>query len=368
MKKIFFCVTVALVSSLSAGRASAQATRRVTAENYNDYGLVYSLPTTALSITLKAEHIVGTAGPYAQYSKKYLGTTSSIKEDYQEWNITGAEASTYGVTSPDAESYRIQLKSSNPAYICTTPDGMLLTLNCEAPQSAVPEAPKREIATSGLPHLTGEEYLSFVSEDFLSATSSAKKAQYLSESLVEVKDSKLSLTRGTSDMTPTDGRQLELMLSSLSDQEKALTAAFTGSERKETGTMTLSFVPAEEGRFVIARLSDYGGFTDPDDLSGEPVYLTVNVTRRGEIPVDEKGNTRELPKDAVVYRIPGTARITIGTQTSTLLEFETEFAQYGENFGLAPNIFTDKKDPKYAIFSPVTGNVVEIGPVNSIRQ
>ena len=52
----------------------------------------------------------------------------------------------------------------------------------------------------------------------------------LAESLMEIRDSYLSLTRGTADNMPTDGRQLELMLNSLHDQESALTAAFTGTE------------------------------------------------------------------------------------------------------------------------------------------
>lgn len=367
--KAYRLILPALLLIPAALPLAAQNTKRVTAETYNDYGLVYSLPTTALSITLKAEHIVSTAAPFAQYSKKYIGTASSVKENSEQWNLTSAEASVYGLTDPESDSYRIQLKAGSPVYLQTTPEGMLLSVNREvAPDVSLITAPKTEFTTSGLPHLTGEEYLAYVSEDFLSATSSAKKAQMLSESLVEVKESKLGLTRGTSDITPSDGRQLELMLSSLSDQEKVLTAAFTGSVRKETGTLTLSFVPSEEGKFVIARLSDAGGFTDPDDLSGEPIYLSVEVTKKGEVPLDEKGNPKVLPKDAVAYCIPGAARITLECGGRRFLEWETEFAQYGSTFGLAPNIFTDKKDPKYAVFSPVTGNVVEIGSVKSLEQ
>ncbi|MDE5902244.1 MAG: DUF4831 family protein [Muribaculaceae bacterium] len=32
-------------------------------------------------------------------------------------------------------------------------------------------------------------------------------------------------------------------------------------------------------------------------------------------------------------------------------------------FGLAPNLFTDRKEPSYAIFNPVTGGLKELGTV-----
>ena len=38
-------------------------------------------------------------------------------------------------------------------------------------------------------------------------------------------------------------------------------------------------------------------------------------------------------------------------------------AQMGVVFGLDPNLFTDKKEPAYAIFNPYTGAIREIGTV-----
>lgn len=40
----------------------------------------------------------------------------------------------------------------------------------------------------------------------------------LAESLMEIREAKVSLTRGTAETMPTDGRQLELMLESLRHQ------------------------------------------------------------------------------------------------------------------------------------------------------
>ena len=127
---------------------------------------------------------------------------------------------------------------------------------------------------------------------------------------------------------PTDGRQLELMLNSLRDQEEAMTAAFTGSSYTETLSRTYTYVPEEDGSEILFRFSDF---------------------------------KKMLPKDAVRYCIPGEAIVSISFEGETLYNRELEFAQFGVVFGLSPALFTDRKDPSYAIFNPVTGGLQEIG-------
>ena len=45
-------------------------------------------------------------------------------------------------------------------------------------------------------------------------------------------------------------------------------------------------------------MSDFAGFVDADDYSGDPVYVDVTVTSEGELPVGDKGEEKKLPKDA----------------------------------------------------------------------
>ena len=46
---------------------------------------------------------------------------------------------------------------------------------------------------------------------------------------------------------------------------------------------------------------------------------------------------------------------------NALWEGELELSQLGTVFALNPNIFTDKKNPSYAVFDPATGALREIG-------
>ncbi|MDE5813606.1 MAG: DUF4831 family protein, partial [Muribaculaceae bacterium] len=93
MKKTITALACLLTASIGWG----QATKVLTAEKSNEYGLVYSLPTTALEIEVTASHQVGKKGPYYLYAKKLIGTEKAVSEDYEKWQITDVKVRPYGV-------------------------------------------------------------------------------------------------------------------------------------------------------------------------------------------------------------------------------------------------------------------------------
>lgn len=345
-----------IIASAALG-ANAQKTAMLTPDQFNGYGVVYTLPYTALEIDVEARHTLLTAGPFHQYAKKQLGATKSIAADEERWEVTSVKVRPYGVPN-DSLRYRMQVKAGQPLQLCVADNGMLLAVNttADAPASTpLPTNPAPLVAPDA------DDYLQYVSEDFLSSQSSAKKAQMLAESILEVREARLSLTRGTAETMPSDGRQLELMLASLANQEELMTRAFCGSEQTQTVTSRFTFIPFDEGKYIIARLGDYSGFVEPDDLSGAPIYLQVTPVSEGEVPLDEKGNPRIAPKEGIVYCVPGSARITISSNGRNFYDAEIPLAQLGTTFALDPALFTAKKNPSFATFSPVTGGLREIG-------
>lgn len=354
MKQFLTVVALILIGSLSY----AQQTKILSADKHNEYGLLYSLPVTALEITVTAEKETLIAGPYAKFAKKYLANDHIIAESGEQWTLTDISVRPYGAVDPDTK-YLMQLKPGATTFIGVAQDGMLLSINKEPVEPRLTKSSDFKSAPAS--RLTGKEYLKYVDEDFIASQSSAKQAQMLAENIMEVRDAHISLTRGTADNMPTDGKQLELMLNSLRDQEQAMTAAFTGSSYKETVTRTYTFVPEQDGTDIVFRFSDFKGFCAPNDYAGAPVKLKVNVTAEGSLPVDDKGVEKQIPKDGIRYCIPGQAQIIISFEGETLFNKEMEFAQFGVVFGLSPTLFTDRKSPSYAIFNPVTGGLVEIG-------
>lgn len=348
-----------LLSAIACCGVSAQQTRTLTADKHNEYGIVYTLPHTSLCFTIEAQCTVEQAGEFYRYARKYVGADDVVVADSRTWDITSATMTPQG--SPDASRrYLMQLKSGQDISVCVAGDGdgMLLAINKEA---SIPE--QEELEPDDLPEPPSKQaYLQYVDEDFLVSQSSAKRAQMLAGTLLAVRESRLSLSRGTAETMPADGHQLELMLQNLGRQEKALTQAFTGTSTTGTATRTFTFTPdsAAQSRQVLCRISELYGFTSPDDMSGEPVYIELTYTDRPTLPVDEKGETKRLPKDAVIYALPATAHYKLTWRGETICEGTTQIAQGGTVFGLDPKLFTDKKAPSAALFDATTGALLSI--------
>lgn len=359
IRRLFFASAATLILSVPA---IAQQTKILSAEKHNEYGLVYNLPITELKIEVTASRTVRKAGPYFQYAKKYIGTDNVIKEDSETWIITDIKVSPYGVPDTDKQ-YLMQLKAGALTYIGVSDNGMLLSIN-QRPESKLSTRAETPVAES-IKAFSGKEYLQFVNGDFLASQSSAKQAQILSEILMEVRDAKTSLSRGTAETMPTDGRQLELMLNSLAEQEKALTQAFTGSETVSTYNSFYTFQPEKEGETILFRLSDFSGFKNADDYSGDPVYISVSDIVEAKLPTDANGEEKKLPKDAVIYAIPGSAKISVKASGHEYFSKVMDFAQFGTTFGFNPTLFTSKKDPSSATFNPATGAPIEIKEMNT---
>ena len=350
------CLLFTVCCLALAPQAFAQQTKILTAEKHNEYGLVYTLPLTAFSVEVTAVKEVSVAGPFYPYAKKFAGDSKVISQDAVNWYVESVRVTPYGVPDP-ANRYLMQLKPGATTFIGVGQDGMLLSINHEPELPAVSSSSFTPL--EGVPS-TGKEYLEFVNEDFISAQSPFRQAQLLGEELMEIRDAKISLTRGTAETMPTDGRQLELMLASLDAQEKALMQAFTGNSWKERVVSTFTFIPEDEARHVLCRISDFDGLVGPDDYSGEPVYITARLVEEPQLPVDAKGEEKKIPKDAVIYCIPGSAELTVSAAGKNIFSQVYPMSQFGFTFGLNPSLFTDKKEPSYAIFDPSTGALLRL--------
>lgn len=351
---MFFALTLLCLFTLNA-----QQTKLLTAEKHNEYGLIYTLPITAFRIEVVAVKEVSLAGPFSKYSKIFTNDAKIITEDAVNWTIESVKVTPYGI--PDSENrYLMQLKAGATTFIGVADDGMLLSINKE------PELQPLEILDivkiEGVKS-SGKEYLEYVNEDFISAISSYKKAQLLAEEIMEIRDAKLSLTRGTAETMPTDGRQLEIMLESLENQERALTYAFTGSSWKERMVSTFNFIPENEGKNIICKVNPSEGITGADKKDGKPLYVSISLTDEARLPVDTKGEEKKVPKDAVMYCIPGFADLSLYYENKNIFSKEFPMSQFGLIYGLNPSIFTDKKEPSYAVFDSTTGALKELGTV-----
>ena len=94
MKTTRIIAAVALCM-LSLG-TSAQTAQRLAATKANDYALVYTLPTTQLTVTLEAETTVKRPGEFYKYAKKYLNINDPITKESRTVRLKSATLATRG--------------------------------------------------------------------------------------------------------------------------------------------------------------------------------------------------------------------------------------------------------------------------------
>lgn len=352
-----------LAASVSA---SAQNVTKLSATKANDYGVAYSLPRTTVNIILHARQTVRTPGVFYNYAERCLGPEAArqaIAKASTKWELTGAEIYAGSEIPAGAEKYLMQFKGGQPVFVALSATGNPLTVNSEN----VPSAPKAPALPENTPltktPLDDPSARYAVSEDMLQGSSLAKRAGFAADQIIQLRQSRQDYLTGQADQMP-DGQALTLILQNIQAQEEALTAMFLGTTQTATASICVTYVPEAAmpaADVVIARLSATAGFVDADDLSGAPVYLNSDVISQGKLPLDEKGREKAFPKGGVPYSIPGSARFTVDFDGKTLVSSTFDVAQLGVVFGLDPSFFTNKKEPGYAIFDPLTGALREVG-------
>lgn len=353
---------IALTITAAAISANAQNTQKLTANKLNEYGLIYTLPKTAVYVTIEAEKTVKQPGEFFRYAKKYLGI-NPITEPSTTYRLGSITLWSHGIAD-EKEQYLAQFKSGSTPFIIINDNNCPLSVNNEKeiidvvftlpqPVAAQPTILQTPAATQAM------------TAEMLQSQSSAKRAELAAARIFEIRQSRSEIISGTAENMPTDGQAMQLALDNLNAQETALTAMFAGTTQTSTQVETFSITLPEGNdnhwETVVARLSVLDGIVDSGNLSGDPIKLTLDVTSRGQLPKNDKGEEKRFPKGGLAYRIPGSADVAVSFMGQKVASKSIDVAQYGVVFGLEPNLFTDKKAPAYAIFNPTTGAIVEIG-------
>lgn len=352
---------ISLLACLACLSAAAQATTKLSAAKANDFGIVYSLPTTVLDITFETEYAELMPGEFYNYANLHLNIDNAILQPSRSAGIKSVVISTHGVPNPESE-WLVQLKSGQPMFVMLDKAGVPLAINTE--DVSAPAGPILPVAQKAQPTpLEVPAAAQAATQEMVAATSLSKRAQLAAERVFELRQNRNDLISGQADNTPPDGQSMQLALDNLTAQEAALVAMFAGTKKTWTAVNTVSFTPSAEGAsdIVIARLSPIDGIVGPDNLSGEPIYLSISIVEKGVIPANEKGEAKPFPKNGVAYTVPGTAEVAISFRGKKIANQQVELAQLGVAYGLDPKIFVEKKSPAFLLFNPATGGISTLG-------
>ncbi|MBQ6938897.1 MAG: DUF4831 family protein [Muribaculaceae bacterium] len=336
--------------------ATAQDVVQLRPEKFNDYALNYYLPKTVTEIEFVASKTTRKAGEYYQYARKYLGISDVITEDSETWHLESATITSRGEANTD-ERYQLTFKAGQTPYIFVSEEHTILSVN------TAPDTNTTTTATAANQDVINDiDSSKALSSDILMSGSIAKMAEMAAKQIYRIRESRMDILTGDADNMPADGESLRIVIEQLEQQEQALTALFEGTTSVEYITQKIVYTPTDNvENQVILRFSEHLGFVDASDLCGAPIYLSVDITERGEYPLDNKGVVKKVPKGALAYNIPGKIDISLHFDSKTLAREELSVAQLGVVFGLDPALLSRKKERTYVVFDPTTGGITQIG-------
>ena len=320
----------------------------------NELGIVYYMPLTQIAVTIEYDEITTQPGVFYQYAERYLGASDVITEAQTLYQITDIHTATRTIADTQRAYKVLAQRGVESQLLALTDDGILYGYNVP-PQAAMPcpyyPLMTREVVTPRSMPLLEEQML---------ANSTAKMAEGAAKQIYHLRETRLNLLSGDVEHAPADGQAMQLVMTELDQREQQLTALFVGSKTIQHHSKTIYYTPRkdEQGE-VICRFSRYTGVVDADDLSGEPVRMTVVGQQQVLASADgsKKSGKAQLPSQ-IYYNLPGSA--TVKVETANLKREDTyPVAQYGVAIPLALDLFTTNERP-HIYFNTQTGNISSI--------
>lgn len=347
MKKIIFSAGVLAMSFTTFAQTEVvQGVMRG-----KDYGVTYALPKTQIEIIAKVNKVKYTPGEFAKYAERYLRLNNVSTEPEEHYELATIVAQLVGI--PDKDNvYFVKMKDKTVApLIELTEDGVIKSINVanDNKQTVIPAT----LTSAAKKSLNPRDFLT---EEILTANSTAKMAELTAKEIYNIRESKNALLRGQADFMPQDGQQMKLMIESLEDQERALTEMFAGKLSVEPESYTIRIAPDKEINQEIAfRFSKKLGVVDNNNLAGEPVYISVKDLKSVNIPQEDS----KKKVDGIAYNLPGRAIISLEKDRKTLFKEEMLISQFGTVEYLAPALFNKNSTIKVT-FNPTTGGLIKV--------
>lgn len=315
-----------------------------------DYGVTYLLPKTEIEIVLQTTKHTYTPGEFCRYADRYLRLDNVSAEPEVFWTLDKVETRVAGV--PDKDNvYFVKMKDKTVAPLMElTEDGIVRSINLPFSGQKTTKALEIKAAESRI------DPRSFLTEEILMASSSAKMAELVAKEIYSIRESKNALLRGEADNMPKDGAQLKLMLDNLNLQETAMTEMFSGTIKEEPQIITIRITPKEMKDRVAFRFSKKLGVVASYDLAGEPYYISITNLKTPDIPTTEEEKKKV---DGVAYNLPGKAQVTLTYGNQKVFDAQLPVTQFGTTEYLAPILFNKNSTIK-VLFDTATGGLIKV--------
>ena len=352
--KIFSTILIAF--TLGTASSLAQTVISSYKPGVTSEGAVYYLPKTAIRVTMQVEKSTYTPGEFCKYSEKYLRIKDVPTNASTKYRILSVKQEPFAIADT-SKCYAVKFNAKTVACnVRLSNEGILLAINTDAKQQ-----PKSAPAPTQQPRPLKNSPKSYLSEEILSAGSTAKMAELTAQEIYELRESKSMLAKGQADFMPKDGEQLKLMLEELNTQNEALTSLFIGTTENDTTTHTFTYVVDKPTkRDILFRFSPEYGLVDNDDLSGTPYYINIEDLKTVAEPETVDPKKAAKPQQSGIYvNVPGKMRATIFDAKNQIVSNEFAAGQFG-NVELLSGVLFNKKYTTRLLLNALTGAVEKL--------
>lgn len=321
----------------------------------NELAVVYYMPQTQIAVTIDYQQVCIEPGPFYLYAERYLGVSNVATEAQTRYEVTDIRIAPHTVAD-HSRAHKVVAKSGNATqWLSLTPEGLLYGYNVPA---YVAETP---VVETTLPTPAPFVKPLPLMEEQMVAASIAKMAEGAAKQIYHIREMRMNLLAGDVEHTPADGQAMQLVLAEMDKREQMLVELFVGTRTVTPMTHTIYYVPEKDVTgCVIGRLSQFSGVVDADDLSGEPIRLTLVGEYQSYLPAEEKESkfNKSIPSQ-LYYNLPGSAHVMVEFADQLKVTATMPIAQFGVAVPLANNILLSKKKPQI-YFNLQTGNILTI--------
>ncbi len=341
-------ISVAAIALFAALTTNAQVL--TPGEAVPQGAIIYSLPSTTISLKATAEREAFIAGPYAAYANKYLGVDAK-KANTNTYKISEIEMIPLVEADPNM-SAAVNLGSSKAAsanFLNFCSQGLIVASDGYTGQNVpwrFPSAVNNSDfnTVTNVPNLSNRSTVLYktvetpdgiekvpVQQSQIVEKSPEKKAEEVANLIFTLRQKRIDILTGDTDVTYS-GEAMNAVLSEITRLEQEFLSLFLGKSTKETQTIIFDVIPAASNNkqmYIAFRVSDTQGLLPSNNVGGRPIVLEL-VADGEQIQNVSAAEAASATKGRVAYRKPVTVTARVLDGQNVLLQGRVPVYQFGK--------------------------------------
>lgn len=347
MKKIKFLLLAAIVAFASNSNAQGIIAPGILVP---DGAVIYSLPSTTISLKVTAEHESFVAGPYAAYAQKYLGVKAR-ENSGSTYNIKEVILTPY-IEADEEVSAAVNLSSSKNAsatFLKLCSQGLVITSDSYTGKPTNWRFPTQAGAESFI--AAGQENLKNTSTTLYRTVNKAgeiqrvpvqqnqvvqmsveQKAAQTADLIFKLRQKRVDIITGDTDAT-FDGEAMQSVINEINRLEEAYLSMFLGTSVVDEQTMVFDVIPtasAANQMYIAFRLSDKDGLLPSANVEGRPFILELQIPEGKSVSKAKIDEAAMATKGRVAYRKPLTVIAKLKDGSKEIMQARIPVYQLGK--------------------------------------